>query len=245
MSKTFYFTAAGAIVALAAAVATQEGVPFTDRESLIASEVTDQQLLDWFNLENPEPVESFADRAAAVDAVFSQLEPLAETTPEAPAANNAADAAKAKADAKKAELEAKAKAKADAAEQKKKDAAAKKEAAEKAKAEKAAAREAAKAAKGTATTGVRQGSNSGKILFHTVKPTVVEEGANPVVINPRKEGSFGHVSLGIIIAAGDKGISYEDFIKAGGRSKDLAWDIDHGNARSEAAPTPVEAAAAE
>jgi hypothetical protein len=43
--------------------------------------------------------------------------------------------------------------------------------------------------------------------------------------NPRREGTHGHKSMAIIIAAGDKGISYEDFIAAGGRRVDLAWDF--------------------
>ena len=42
--------------------------------------------------------------------------------------------------------------------------------------------------------------------------------------NPRHEGGHGHRSMSIIIKAGKKGIAYDDFIKAGGRSKDLAWD---------------------
>ena len=43
--------------------------------------------------------------------------------------------------------------------------------------------------------------------------------------NPRREGTHGHKSMAIIIAAGDKGIKYEDFIAAGGRRVDLAWDF--------------------
>lgn len=48
--------------------------------------------------------------------------------------------------------------------------------------------------------------------------------------NPRREGTHGHKSFKIILDAGKKGISYEDYIAAGGRSNDLAWDIDKGNA---------------
>jgi hypothetical protein len=45
--------------------------------------------------------------------------------------------------------------------------------------------------------------------------------------NPRREGSHGHRSLGLIIAK--PGISYFDFLAVGGRSLDLRWDIAHGN----------------
>lgn len=45
--------------------------------------------------------------------------------------------------------------------------------------------------------------------------------------NPRREGTHGHKSMAIILAAGDNGISYEDFIAAGGRRVDLAWDFSH------------------
>ena len=46
--------------------------------------------------------------------------------------------------------------------------------------------------------------------------------------NPRREGTNGHKSMAIILAAGDKGISYEAFIAAGGRRVDLAWDFNRG-----------------
>lgn len=42
--------------------------------------------------------------------------------------------------------------------------------------------------------------------------------------NPRREGSHGHKSFEVIPAKG--GISYEDYIAGGGRSNDLAYDID-------------------
>jgi hypothetical protein len=50
-----------------------------------------------------------------------------------------------------------------------------------------------------------------------------------VEANPRRAGSFGAISLGIIIS--NPGISFDDFIKKGGRAKDLAWDIKAGHAR--------------
>lgn len=46
--------------------------------------------------------------------------------------------------------------------------------------------------------------------------------------NPRREGTNGHKSMAIILAAGDKGISYEAFVAAGGRRVDLAWDFNRG-----------------
>ena len=50
--------------------------------------------------------------------------------------------------------------------------------------------------------------------------------------NPRREGSCGHKSLQIIID--NPGILVEDFIRLGGRSNDLRWDLGHGNATAEA-----------
>lgn len=46
--------------------------------------------------------------------------------------------------------------------------------------------------------------------------------------NPRREGSYGHTSMQIIIDAGKKGIVYEDFLAAGGRRTDLAFDFNKG-----------------
>lgn len=45
--------------------------------------------------------------------------------------------------------------------------------------------------------------------------------------NPRKAGSHGWKSMEIIRKK--PGISYEDFINAGGRNNDLGWDVDKGN----------------
>ena len=47
--------------------------------------------------------------------------------------------------------------------------------------------------------------------------------------NPRREGTRGYASMAIIILAGPKGISYEDFLLQGGRRVDLAWDLVHDN----------------
>jgi hypothetical protein len=45
--------------------------------------------------------------------------------------------------------------------------------------------------------------------------------------NPRRADTFGHASFEIVLAAGAKGISYEDYRAAGGRPNDLQWDLDH------------------
>lgn len=46
--------------------------------------------------------------------------------------------------------------------------------------------------------------------------------------NPRREGTHGYTSMQIILNS-PNGISYEDYIGAGGRRQDLAWDIAHGS----------------
>lgn len=65
---------------------------------------------------------------------------------------------------------------------------------------------------------------AGKQLFPTVKS---DEAGTP--INPRRSGSWGYRSLAIII--GQPGITYEEFLAAGGRRVDLAWDVKHGSVR--------------
>lgn len=57
-----------------------------------------------------------------------------------------------------------------------------------------------------------------------------------VKTNTRREGSHGHKSLGIILAAGDKGISYEDYVAKGGRLNDLVWDVNKDNVEASKAP---------
>ena len=49
-----------------------------------------------------------------------------------------------------------------------------------------------------------------------------------VTENPRREGSKGHRSLGIILKAGKKGIAHSKFIEEGGLNNDLGWDITKG-----------------
>lgn len=46
----------------------------------------------------------------------------------------------------------------------------------------------------------------------------------------RQEGSLCHASW-VIIERAKNGISYEDFIAKGGRRKDLAWELAHGNVK--------------
>jgi hypothetical protein len=64
---------------------------------------------------------------------------------------------------------------------------------------------------------------SGKKLFPT---DTVKKG------NPRREKSHGHRSLEVIRTK--PGITYEQFLRAGGRRVDLAWDVVHGNAEARA-----------
>jgi len=45
--------------------------------------------------------------------------------------------------------------------------------------------------------------------------------------NPRREGGFGYKAMAFILA--NPGVSYEDFVAAGGRRQDLAWDLAKGN----------------
>lgn len=42
--------------------------------------------------------------------------------------------------------------------------------------------------------------------------------------NPRRPGSFGYRSFALI----KDGMSYEDYLAAGGRNTDLTWDVKHG-----------------
>lgn len=52
--------------------------------------------------------------------------------------------------------------------------------------------------------------------------------------NPRREGSNGHKSFQLLLK--NPGITYEKFIELGGRATDLAWDIEHKNAKATKAP---------
>jgi hypothetical protein len=78
----------------------------------------------------------------------------------------------------------------------------------------------------TPTAPSRRGRKSvyaGRIIIATVEPD--QDGS---IFNPRREGTQGFRSMQIILVAGQ--ISYEDYIDAGGRNNDLAWDIAHGSA---------------
>ncbi len=85
---------------------------------------------------------------------------------------------------------------------------------------KIAKKPATKAAKPTAkkpvaTEAKGQSQFSGRKLFPKVKT------------NPRREGSHGFRSMGLIIAK--PGIIYEDYLAAGGRNSDIRYDIAHGH----------------
>lgn len=45
--------------------------------------------------------------------------------------------------------------------------------------------------------------------------------------NPRREGSAGHKSFSVI----KNGMTYEQFLAAGGRRTDLDWDVAHGHVK--------------
>jgi hypothetical protein len=78
-----------------------------------------------------------------------------------------------------------------------------------------------KAAKVEKIAATKPSRSSGKKLFptDTAKKT-----------NPRREKSHGHRSLEAIRTK--PGITYEQFLRAGGRRVDLAWHIEHGNAEA-------------
>jgi hypothetical protein len=50
-----------------------------------------------------------------------------------------------------------------------------------------------------------------------------------VETNPRRENSFGHRSMAVVIAAGARGITVEDYVAKGGRLTDARWDLEHGH----------------
>ena len=61
-------------------------------------------------------------------------------------------------------------------------------------------------------------------------PTYAGKRIYPLVDeNPRREGGFGHAAMQLVLNAGKKGISFEDFIAGGGRHQDLVWDLKKGN----------------
>lgn len=210
-----------------------------------------------YNILQPNnPVKKFSDRASAAKRLFAvcneivtlkepemNTETQTQTEDEKRLAglpeNISEQMAKAAAD-QKAAREAAAADKARIAEEKRVAAEAKKAERATAKAEKDAIKAQAKADreaaaatkkaereanKGAAGTG-RASPNKGK-LIKLGKNASLEDGT---VRNPRREGTYGHKSMQIIIDAGDAGITYEAFIAAGGRSNDLNWDVEHNNA---------------
>jgi len=81
----------------------------------------------------------------------------------------------------------------------------------------------ADAPKATKAEGARRRVSD--LTGYTLAPAKFD--ADGAAINPRKVGSFGHASMGIIVA--NPGITVDAFLKAGGRMTDLRWDIEHGN----------------
>jgi len=47
--------------------------------------------------------------------------------------------------------------------------------------------------------------------------------------NPRREATHGFHSMGILINASPSNVTFEDYIKDGGRIADLQWDLNKGN----------------
>lgn len=64
----------------------------------------------------------------------------------------------------------------------------------------------------------RNSSHAGKKIF-----ILTEKNANP-----RREGTHGHKSFELVRTAGSGKLTYEAYIEKGGRSNDLAWDLDKG-----------------
>jgi hypothetical protein len=207
-----------------------DGGMFTSLDELVNSmAISSTDMVKVYNRLSPKPVNKFESRKIGAARLFTLLESMepeklpwsgeGEDTMAKNSTTATATATTDKAAAKAAAKEAAAKAKAEA--KAAKEAAAKAKAEEKAaKAkEKAEAKAAAKAAKGDGRVG-RTAGLAGSIL----KATKTE--------NPRRPGSHGFRSLQLIIDAGEAGITFEDFIKKGGRNKDAKWDIDHGAAVS-------------
>lgn len=75
-------------------------------------------------------------------------------------------------------------------------------------------------AKGDGAAG-RKSKYSGKYIY-----TKVDH-------NPRRDGTNGHRSFGLILMYGskEKGLAYDRYIELGGRNNDLDWDVKKGYAR--------------
>lgn len=87
------------------------------------------------------------------------------------------------------------------------------------------AKKAAKAKKADGNTDTddksrgRKSANLGKRIYKQYVDPETKKAANP-----RREGTHGHKSYELI----KDGMSYEDYIAAGGRNNDLRYDLDHG-----------------
>jgi hypothetical protein len=71
----------------------------------------------------------------------------------------------------------------------------------------------------------RDDARKGRISSFTGKTIFLSPG---ITANPRREGTHGFKSMEIIMKA-KNGLSYDDFVRQGGRRQDLVWDIAHGN----------------
>ncbi len=106
-------------------------------------------------------------------------------------------------------------------------------------AEEASPEKPAKAARKSKAEAAEKSAGTGKRgRGHLRAATYLYPSAETAKENPRREGSFGYTSLEIIRS--QPGIAYEDFILAGGRSKDLDWDVKFGNAFAEPEPRKPE-----
>lgn len=82
--------------------------------------------------------------------------------------------------------------------------------------------EAPKPKKKAAKKATTSGEGKGKRKFSneaTIKITTEDKA------NPRREGTWGHASFELI----KDGMTINEFLDAGGRRKDLMWDVDHGH----------------
>lgn len=200
----YYFVAASCeIIASETANPEQDGVHFTTPEELAASDVSTADMLKWFNSDKGDKaIKKFSSRLVGAQSIFKELGHLSDEEQ---------DAAQADADKRAAAAPV----------------ASGGQVTTKSDAPQASGADAS--ADAPAASSGRKGRSSqyaGKTLIGAVKEN--QEGA---VVNPRRDGTPGHKSLGLILNAGKAGISYEDFVAGGGRNQDLLWDIAHDNVK--------------
>ena len=184
-----------------------DGIFITTEDSLLKSAMTSAALVEMYNLLVPDDrhISKFETRAVGARRLFAELQKLPvekgsiTSILEAPTPDNAENPAAAP---KKRPTQSKA----PAAPKKASD---------------SHAGHAGKVSQHASHAG-----HAGKVSQHasrTIHPSdkVLKLG------NPRKAGSLGFRSMAIVIA--QPGLTYEDYIKAGGRANDLSWDIAHGN----------------